>query len=103
MTAAAVLYIYIHYSTKCYKNFLFQSVGEKSIISGKNSSLPRSISALKIIFVKSESAEKFQAGPTMLPRPGPTFPTQVITDVIVVVKSRFSNETKSMETRSTAT
>ena len=51
-----------------------------------NSNLPAIINSESIAFEKSEKMEKFILGPTRL-KPGPTFPTQVNTEEIVVIKS----------------
>lgn len=52
-----------------------------------SSSLPAIINKDKKTFEKSEKIAKFMDGPTRL-KPGPTLPTQVITDDMVVVKSK---------------
>ena len=63
-----------------------QIEGENSIIIGKISSRPKSMSKLSTIFEKSENKEKFSTGPTK-DKPGPTFPKVVMTAVMDVVKS----------------
>lgn len=57
-----------------------------------SSSLPAIISRLSTIFEKSEKMLKFIVGPTKL-KPGPTFPTQVITAEMEV---RMSKPFKAM-------
>ena len=56
-----------------------------------NSSLPAIIKKERINFEKSEKIEKFNAGPIRL-YPGPIFPTQVITEEMVVIKSKPFSE-----------
>ena len=69
-------------------NFLFQIDGEKSNKIGNISSLPSNISKDKIIFEKSESAEKLPTGP-IEPKPGPTLLIQVVTAEKVSSKGRL--------------
>lgn len=69
--------------------FLDQVDGANAIMNGKISSLPISIAIERIIFEKSEYAEKFEVGPTP-PKPGPTLLKQVAAAVNVVSKSNGS-------------
>ena len=62
--------------------------GASIIIIGIHSSLPRSISTLRVIFERSERCAKLQVGPT-LASPGPMLLKQVVTEVNEVVKSRL--------------
>lgn len=54
----------------------------------------------KTILLKSVNSEKFPLGPT-IPRPGPTFPKVVATDVIVVTRSLPSIDTISIAPQKT--
>lgn len=56
-----------------------------------NSNLPAIINRDKKTLEKSENNAKFMVGPTRL-NPGPTLPTQVITEEIVVIKSKPFSE-----------
>lgn len=55
-------------------------------MTGRHSSLPKSMSNDRMIFVKSEKKEKFCVGPTLL-RPGPILLIHVTTDENEVAKS----------------
>lgn len=54
----------------------------------------------KTVLLKSVNPEKFPLGPTS-PRPGPTFPKVVATDVIVVTRSLPSMDTISIAPQKT--
>ena len=66
--------------------------GAKSIIIGKISSLPSSISKQSTIFAKPEKKERFSTGPAIA-SPGPTLLRHVVTAVTFVIKSKLSSET----------
>ncbi len=57
-----------------------------SIIIGRHSSLPNSISSDRTHFEKSEKNEKFSMGPTLF-IPGPILLKHAVTEVNVVAKS----------------
>ena len=65
--------------------------GDIIIISGKHSSLPKSISMLSTILEKSENIEKLSIGPILL-IPGPILFTHVVTAVKLVAKSKLFSE-----------
>ena len=69
--------------------------GEKKMRRGNISSLPKSIRNESMILEKTLITSKFNTGPTA-PSPGPTFPMQVKTAENVVIKSKLSNEIRSV-------
>ena len=71
-------------------------------MSGNISRRPNSISSDSTSLLASEKALKLPLGPTM-ERPGPTLPMQVKTPVTVVVKSKSSSDTSSMDAAHIAT
>ena len=73
-------------------------LGLNKKITGNISSLPINISKLSIILEKFEKVEKFPTGPTIFPRPGPTFPSVVNTAVTFVSKSKLSKVTNKIDT-----
>ena len=66
--------------------------GAKSIIIGKISSLPSSISKQSTIFAKPEQKESFSTGPAIA-SPGPPLLSHVVTALTFVIKSKLSSET----------
>ena len=74
------------------ENYLFVHVdGINAIIMGSISSLPKSIAKDNTIFDAPEYAEKFPAGPTSFPSPGPTLLKHVTVAVMFVSRSMGSN------------
>ena len=72
--------------------------GENSIIIGKHSNLPSSISMLRTILDRFEKNEKFSVGPT-LSNPGPILFIQVVTAVNDVEKSTLFKDINSNDTK----
>lgn len=72
--------------------------GENSIIIGKHSNLPSSISILRTILDRFEKNEKFSVGPTFS-KPGPILFIQVVTAVNDVEKSTLFKDINSNDTK----
>ena len=80
--------------------YFFQVAGWKSINIGKISSLPASISNIRIYLEKTEKDAKLPVGPT-ISRPGPILLSVAATEVKVVVKSNPSRLIRRIDTINT--